>query len=66
MYMAEALVALDKIADAVQELQPDQLTDVSVISPAAQSDPSTTGQEQQTDGQTDGGPAFPPSQDIGE
>ena len=66
MYMAEALVALDKIADAVQELQPDQLTDVSVPSPVAQSETAASGQEAQADKQTDGNAAFPLTTDQGQ
>ena len=36
--MSEALVALDRIADAVQELNPDTIADVSVDFPEAASD----------------------------
>ena len=33
MYLAEALVALDRIADAVQHLNPDAIIDVSTTLP---------------------------------
>ena len=35
MYLAEALVACDKIADAVEQLKPDDLQDVSTVFPPA-------------------------------
>ncbi|KAK7498125.1 hypothetical protein BaRGS_00010713 [Batillaria attramentaria] len=41
MYMAEALVELDRIADAIGHLNPDSLTqaDISTVPPEAKSDP---------------------------
>ena len=41
MYMAEALVALDRIADAISHLNPESLTpaDVSTVPPEAKADP---------------------------
>lgn len=39
MYMAEALVAIDKIADAVQHLNIESVTDVSIVFPEPKADP---------------------------
>ena len=41
MYMAEALVATDKIADAISHLNPEAMTlaDVSTVPPGAKADP---------------------------
>ena len=41
MYMAEALVATDRIADAISHLNPEALTaaDVSTVPPEAKADP---------------------------
>lgn len=38
LYMAEALVALDHIADAISHLNPDNVTDISVTLPESKQD----------------------------
>ena len=38
MYMAEAQVALDQIADAIQHLNPDDIADVTTDFPEAKQD----------------------------
>ena len=38
MYMAEALVAVDKIADAVQHLNIESVTDISITVPELKSE----------------------------
>lgn len=38
MYMGEALVALDRIADGIQHLNPDLVTDVSTTLPDTKTD----------------------------
>lgn len=38
LYMAEALVALDKIADGIQHLNPDLVTDINTLPPEQKSD----------------------------
>ena len=38
LYMAEALVALDKIADGIQHLNPELVTDINTLPPEPKSD----------------------------
>ena len=38
LYMAEALVALDRIADGIQHLNPELVTDINTIPPEQKSD----------------------------
>ena len=54
MYMAEALVAMDRIADAVTHLDGEEITDISLVPPEEKKEQDKNGEKDQEGGETKG------------